>query len=307
MRPGSDGAVRRRAVHVRQHGVDARRPGAHPGTELQQGPQQAVLLLVAGHPAAHRPRQPESATDADGARAQGDFSQTFDSQGRLVFIRDPLLSGNCSATTGGPACFPGNVIPANRIDPDGQALLNLFPLPNATDPTGTNQYNYAFQTAQDWPRNDQVLRMDWNVAPEHDVLRPPAVRLREALRRRVAPRLDRRLAAAADQVRDRHGQLRQHAAAHVQPDDVRGVHVGVNWSHQYTSPLDQAALDANDRHDGAARPAAVLPAGQPAAPAAAGDRSAAGLRERSRRSASSSGSRSSATTRCSTSRATSRR
>ena len=45
-------------------------------------------------------------------------------------------------------------------------MLNLFPLPNATDPTGTNQYNYTFQTVQDWPRNDQVLRVDWNVAPK---------------------------------------------------------------------------------------------------------------------------------------------
>src|SRR4051812_48809196 len=95
----------------------------------------------------------------------GDFSQTVDAQGRKLFIRDPLLSGNCAATSGGPACFPNNIIPTNRIDPIGAALLNIFPLPNATDPTGQNQYNYTFQTVQDWPRNDQVLRMDWNIAP----------------------------------------------------------------------------------------------------------------------------------------------
>ena len=45
-----------------------------------------------------------------------------------------------------------------------QTMLNLFPLPNASDPTGARAYNYVFQTVQDWPRNDQVLRMDWNVA-----------------------------------------------------------------------------------------------------------------------------------------------
>ena len=39
-------------------------------------------------------------------------------------------------------------------------------MPNATDPTGANNYNYTFQTVQDWPRNDQVLRMDWNVGPD---------------------------------------------------------------------------------------------------------------------------------------------
>ena len=155
---------------------------------------------------------------------QGDFSQTFDNQNRLIFIRDPLLTGNCAATSGGPACFPNNVIPADRIDPNARALLNLFPLPNATDPTGTNQYNYVFQTEQDWPRNDQVLRVDWNISPNTTRVRTAAVRLREARRRRLAARLDGRLAADGDEVRDRHRQLREHAAAHVQPDAVRRVH-----------------------------------------------------------------------------------
>jgi hypothetical protein len=84
----------------------------------------------------------------------GDFSQSFGVNGALLVVRDPL--------TGQP--FPGNVIPANRIDRNGQALLNLFPLPNATDPN--RQYNYTFQSSFEQPRNDQVLRVDWNVAPQ---------------------------------------------------------------------------------------------------------------------------------------------
>src|SRR5262245_1144087 len=92
----------------------------------------------------------------------GDFSQSTDNQGRLLFIRDPQLAGNCNVTTGGPACFPGNVIPANRINPTAQRLLNLFPLPTTAPNAAFN--NYTFQTVQDWPRNDQVLRMDYNIA-----------------------------------------------------------------------------------------------------------------------------------------------
>ncbi|HEY8551152.1 MAG TPA: TonB-dependent receptor [Vicinamibacterales bacterium] len=84
---------------------------------------------------------------------QGDFSQSFGTNGQLLIVRDPL--------TGQP--FPGNRIPADRIDPNGQALLNLFPLPNFDDPT--NQANYTFQSSFDQPRNDQVLRVDWNVSP----------------------------------------------------------------------------------------------------------------------------------------------
>src|SRR5215475_4730693 len=70
---------------------------------------------------------------------QGDFSKSFtslNSSGRPVplFIRDPTKTGNCSATDK-TACFPGNVIPAGQINKNGQALLNVFPLPNATDLT----------------------------------------------------------------------------------------------------------------------------------------------------------------------------
>src|SRR5262245_48874243 len=51
---------------------------------------------------------------------QGDFSKSFDTNGRLILVRDPVTN----------APFPGNVIPANRIDPNGQKLLSIFPLPN---------------------------------------------------------------------------------------------------------------------------------------------------------------------------------
>lgn len=84
----------------------------------------------------------------------GDFSQSFDTNGRLIVIRDPQ--------TGQP--FPGNIVPASRIDRNGQALLDLFPQPNATDPA--RQHNYTFQSSYEQPRNDQVLRVDWNVAPQ---------------------------------------------------------------------------------------------------------------------------------------------
>ncbi len=86
---------------------------------------------------------------------QGNFSQSVDQNGQLINVRDPL--------TGNP--FPGNIIPANRIDPNGQALLNLFPMPNAVDPTHT--YNYVFQSPIQQPRNDQILRIDWNISPKN--------------------------------------------------------------------------------------------------------------------------------------------
>ena len=61
---------------------------------VQPRPQQAVLLLVAGHA---RRAPTRAACRSAGCRPQlerhGDFSQSFDSQGRLLFIRDPQLDG----------------------------------------------------------------------------------------------------------------------------------------------------------------------------------------------------------------------
>jgi hypothetical protein len=95
----------------------------------------------------------------------GDFSQTVDTQGRRIWIRDPLLAGTCHQTNGGSACFADNKIPATRINPVGQQLLNMLPLPNATDPTGNRQYNHTFQNTTEQPRRDQIFRVDWNVRP----------------------------------------------------------------------------------------------------------------------------------------------
>jgi hypothetical protein len=179
---------------------------------------------------------------------QGDFSQTFDAQGRLVFIRDPQLAGNCNAVTGGPACFPGNVIPQNRINPLAQSLLNLFPLPNAEDPTGSRQYNYVFQTVQDWPRNDQVLRVDWNVAPNTTAYG------------RLQFGYEKRAGGVSFLGSTGAGWPQQPSKYEI--DTVSYVNtllhsfnattfgevtVGVNWSHQYTSALDANARDINDR------------------------------------------------------------
>jgi Carboxypeptidase regulatory-like domain len=178
---------------------------------------------------------------------QGDFSQTFDNLGRLVFIRDPLLQGNCAATTGGPACFPGNRIPSSRIDANARALLNLFPLPNSTDPTGTNQFNYVFQTEQDWPRNDQVLRVDWNITPGTTAYG----RLQYGYEKRSG---GVSLLGSTGGWPQMPTKYEINTVSYVNtllhtfsPSLYGEFTVGVNWAHQYTSAFDDQARDANDR------------------------------------------------------------
>src|SRR5262249_8669395 len=61
------------------------------------------------------------------------------------------------------AQFPGNIIPASRIQPLGQQMLNFFPLPNIVG-TGSqaNVVNYFESASATHPRRNDVLRVDVN-------------------------------------------------------------------------------------------------------------------------------------------------
>ncbi len=219
-----------------------------PGTDFNKGRNKLFFFFSQDILSRTDPGTLNNRTMPTALERQGNFSQSFDSQGRLVFIRDPLLAGNCNALTGGPACFPGNTIPANRINSVGQSLLNLFPIPNADDPTGARQYNYVFQTVQDWPRNDQVLRVDWNIGPKTTAYG------------RLQWGYEKRAGGVSFLGSTGAGWPQQPSKYEI--DTVSYVNtllhtfnettfseltVGVNWAHQYTSALDQAAIDNNDR------------------------------------------------------------
>ncbi|MBS1853808.1 MAG: TonB-dependent receptor [Acidobacteria bacterium] len=75
----------------------------------------------------------------------GDFSQSIGAQG-AVTIYDPL--------SGSP--FPGNVIPADRINPASLALLKYYPLPNAPG------YKQNYQTAITTIQNSDNFNSRWN-------------------------------------------------------------------------------------------------------------------------------------------------
>jgi len=86
------------------------------------------------------------------AERGGDFSRSVDGAGRPIVIVDP--------TTGQP--FPGNVIPAGRIYAPGRSILNLFPTPNTT--AGGSLYNYTSQEPSKYPRREDIVRLDWQMA-----------------------------------------------------------------------------------------------------------------------------------------------
>jgi hypothetical protein len=60
------------------------------------------------------------------AELRGDFSG-LTRNGVPFFIKDPLATGTCSTTAGGPACFASNQIPANRLNSVGVKLASYLP------------------------------------------------------------------------------------------------------------------------------------------------------------------------------------
>ncbi len=84
---------------------------------------------------------------------KGDFSQTVDLNNVVIPIKDPSNGG---------AQFPGNIIPASRQNSNGQALLNILPLPNYFNRAiSLGNYNYQIQETILTPKRSQLFKIDY--------------------------------------------------------------------------------------------------------------------------------------------------
>ena len=70
-----------------------------------------------GNPSTSGPSTPSTTTLPTALERAGDFSQSFTPGGALIVVRDPVTN----------APFPNNIIPSNRINKNGLALLNAMP------------------------------------------------------------------------------------------------------------------------------------------------------------------------------------
>jgi Glycosyl hydrolase family 92 len=81
-----------------------------------------------------------TATTLNPAYRTGDFSSLI-APGVAAphYIRDPQSGLPCNATSGvGGGCFPGNIIPQNRLSPNGVGLMSIFPTPTPGFQLGTS-------------------------------------------------------------------------------------------------------------------------------------------------------------------------
>jgi hypothetical protein len=86
----------------------------------------------------------------------GDFSQTVNSLGQHPTIYQPGTQ-----YAGSPVPLPGLKVPQSQINPLGQAIMSIYPLPNNPN-NPTANYNLVYQTIL--PRLSQVAKVDFNIS-----------------------------------------------------------------------------------------------------------------------------------------------
>jgi hypothetical protein len=98
---------------------------------------------------------------------QGNFSQTFNTDGTLQTIYDPFTTqpdGNGGFVR---SPFPGNVVPPSQFDLVGSKILALYPQPNRAG-TGFTQSNNWFGTGKSVTAIDRYdFRVDWARSEKH--------------------------------------------------------------------------------------------------------------------------------------------
>jgi hypothetical protein len=151
----ADGKAKRPVYRYDNPGYTVGGPVIIPGTSFNKDRNKLFFFWSQDILIRKNPTALMSVTFPTALERQGNFSQSvYGNNGQPVIVKDPINQQP----------FAGNVIPTSRIDPAGVALLNLLPLPNATDTTGNRQFNSLYQFVLDQPRQDKILRIDYNIA-----------------------------------------------------------------------------------------------------------------------------------------------
>jgi len=85
---------------------------------------------------------------------QGNFSQVLGTNGQPILLKNPFVSGSCTASKM-TACFAGNIIPPALFSPVAVKLMNFYPLPNVVGPNNFLAYGHARDV---W--NDFLFKVD---------------------------------------------------------------------------------------------------------------------------------------------------
>jgi len=105
------------------------------------------------------------------AERQGDFSHDLTNQGQLVTIYDPTSTVVNPAQAGQyiRTAFPGNVIPASRINLVGKNIASYYPLPNIAEVGALGSNNYDSNAEGSVNKNQVSGRIDHQLTAREKV------------------------------------------------------------------------------------------------------------------------------------------
>ncbi len=103
------------------------------------------------------------------AERSGDFSSALNADGTADLIYNPFSTTplDSSAGTFTRQQFPGNKVPTSLINPVGQKIVNLYPLPNRPGIGPNNLDNYYAQGAGNTLNDKMDTRVDWEESAKH--------------------------------------------------------------------------------------------------------------------------------------------
>ncbi|MFB3829379.1 MAG: carboxypeptidase regulatory-like domain-containing protein, partial [Bryobacteraceae bacterium] len=101
----------------------------------------------------------------------GDFSKLVDATGRRITIYDPTTTARNEAGAWAREPFPGNILPAARVNPIARKIVEFYPAPNTrTSGVAYSQQNY-FASGGANPATDSfynlVFKFDQNLGSRH--------------------------------------------------------------------------------------------------------------------------------------------
>jgi hypothetical protein len=92
----------------------------------------------------------------------GDYSRTFNSNGTLAVIYDPNTGTTATRTP-----FPGNRIPAARLDPVALNVIKAYPLANRAPDNIAGSNNFTANTVNVLDRDNLTAKVDHNFSDAH--------------------------------------------------------------------------------------------------------------------------------------------
>jgi hypothetical protein len=90
------------------------------------------------------------------AMRNGDFSRLVDANGNMIPIYDPLTTD----ANGNRLPFPGNIIPANRINPVSRSLIDALPLPTENPSFDNGNANFPAQDIIESKATQTSIKLD---------------------------------------------------------------------------------------------------------------------------------------------------